>query len=220
MNREEIIEKTKGYVKEKFEGEGSGHDWWHIYRVWRNALVIGEKERADLFVCQLGALLHDIADFKFYGGDFSIGGKVAREYLESMNVIEDVVSHVCEIVENISFKGKNMERDMRTIEGKVVRDADRLDAIGAIGIARCFAYGGSKGRVLYNPEGEVKEHENIESYLKGADSSLHHFYEKLLHLKNLMLTSTGRKMAEERHKFMEIYLERFLKEWSGELPHQ
>lgn len=216
MQQEEVILKTKEFVRSKFEGEGSGHDWWHIYRVWRNASVLGEKEGADLFVCQLGALLHDIADFKFHGGDLSMGGKVAREYLESADATEKVISHVCEIIDNVSFKGKNMEKEMRTIEGKVVRDADRLDAIGAIGIARCFAYGGSKGRVLYNPEGSVKVHESVESYLRGADSSVHHFYEKLLHLRDLMLTSTGRRMAEERHKFMKNYLEIFYKEWEGE----
>ena len=215
MNDKEVIEKTKKFIKEKFEKEGTGHDWWHIYRVWRNAISIGTKEKADPYIVQLGALLHDIADFKFNNGDLSVGKRAAREYLNNLGVKKNIVSEVCDIVENVSFKGARFEKEMRTIEGKVIRDADRLDAIGAIGIARCFAYGGHKGRLLYNPEGDIKDHKTVTQYLQGASSSVHHFYEKLLLLKDLMLTNTGRKMAEERHAFMERYLKRFFKEWEG-----
>jgi uncharacterized protein len=216
MEEKEIIEKTKEYVRGKLEGEGSGHDWWHIKRVWKNAVTIGKAEKADIYVVQLGALLHDIADFKFHGGDSSVGPKVAREHLEKLGVSEKVISHVCNIVETISFKGAGAEKPMETLEGKVVRDADRLDAIGAIGIARCFSYGGSKGRLIFNPEGSAKEHQSVDSYLKGADSSLHHFYEKLLLLKDLMLTKKGREMAEGRHNYLSQYLEQFHAEWNGE----
>jgi len=215
MNNHQAIDKTINFIREKFEGEGSGHDWWHIYRVWSNSLTIGREEKADMYIVQLGALLHDIADFKFHKGDFTVGPKAAREYLESLGVNKETIDHVCDIVENISFKGTGEEKPMKTIEGKVVRDADRLDAIGAIGIARCFAYGGHKDRMIYNPEGKVKTHASVIDYLKGTDSSIHHVHEKLLLLKNLMLTETGKKMAEDRHLFMERYLEQFHKEWAG-----
>jgi uncharacterized protein len=171
----EVIKKTLKYVKEKFEGEGSGHDWWHIHRVWRNAITIGIKESANLYVVQLGALLHDIADFKFHDGDSCIGGKVAREHLENLRVDEKIISEVCYIVDNVSFKGKKQEKQVNSLECKVVRDADRLDAIGAIGIARCFAYGGHVGAPIYDPESKPKEFDSVKDYVKSKSGQINHF---------------------------------------------
>lgn len=213
MNKEEVIKRTADYVKSRLDGEGSGHDWWHIYRVWKTAVNIGEKESADLFVIQLAALLHDIADWKFHSGDDSVGPKLAREWLEKLDVDENIISHVCEIIKEISFKGAGVKSKIKTKEGMVVQDADRLDAIGAIGIARAFAYGGHKGREIYNPKIKPKKHETFEQYKNNKGTTINHFYEKLLLLKDLMNTPSARKIAEERHKFMEQYLDRFFKEW-------
>jgi len=213
----QVIERTANYIRGQFEGEGSGHDWWHIHRVWKNSISIGEKEGGDMFVVQLGALLHDIDDFKLHGGDSSVGAREARKYLKSLGVNEDVVNHVCEIVGDISFKGAGEEKPMRTLEGRIVRDADRLDAMGAIGIARCFAYGGYKGTPIHLPDVKPKLHETTEEYITRQSSQINHFYEKLLLLKELMLTDTGKKMAEGRHRYMLEYLEQFDKEWDGEV---
>jgi uncharacterized protein len=215
MEQEEIISKTKEFVRNKLERDSSGHDWWHINRVWKNSITIGEQEEANMFVIQLAALLHDIADFKFHDGDFSIGPKVARDFLEDLKVEKEVISHVCSIIEDISFKGSGEEKPMKTNEGRIVRDSDRLDAIGAIGIARCFAYGGHKGIPLHNPEIKPQIHQTKEEYIKRQTSQINHFHEKLLLLKDLMLTNTGRKIAEERHRFMESYLDQFHSEWDG-----
>ena len=212
---QEIIDKTKNYVKNKFEGEGSGHDWWHIYRVWKTAIYIAKEEKADLFIVELAALLHDIADWKFHEGDDSIGPKKARSWLESINVEEKTISQVCNIIQNISFKGAKVNNLMETKEGKIVQDADRLDAIGAIGIGRTFAYGGHKNREMYNPYIKPEMHETPEQYKNSNGPSINHFYEKLLLLKDLMNTETGKKIAESRHQFMEYFLERFFKEWEG-----
>lgn len=210
--QEKIIEKTKEFVKRKFKNESSGHDWWHIYRVWKNAIIIAEKEGADQFIVQLASLLHDIADFKFHHGETTIGPRIAREFLQSFKLEEKTISQVCEIIENLSFKGAGEEKPMQTLEGKVVRDADRLDAMGAIGIARCFAYGGYKGIPIYNPEIKPKIHKTKEEYIKWQTSQINHFYEKLLLLKNLMQTQTGKNMAEQRHTYMEQYLQQFFAE--------
>ncbi len=211
-----VIRQTKEYIQEKFSGEGTGHDWWHIERVWRNAILIGGKESVDMFVVQLAALLHDIADWKFHGGNESVGPRMAREWLESLSVNEKVISHVCEITAELSFKGAGYTQRMKTREGMVVQDADRLDALGAIGIARAFAYGGYKGRGLYNPDVQPEYHTSFEQYKNNSGPTINHFYEKLLLLKDLMNTPTAREMAEERHAFMEEFLERFFKEWKGE----
>jgi len=216
MNKEEVIKRTADYVKSRLDGEGSGHDWWHVYRVWKTAVNIGEKECADLFVVQLAALLHDIADWKFHSGNDSIGPKLAREWLEKLDVDENIISHVCEIIKEISFKGAGVKSRIKTKEGMVVQDADRLDAIGAIGIARAFAYGGHKGREIYNPNIKPEKHETFEQYRNNKGTTVNHFYEKLLLLKDLMNTETARKIAEERHNFMKEYLSRFFKEWEGE----
>jgi uncharacterized protein len=191
-----------------------GHDWWHVYRVWKNAVHIGRKENADIFVVQLAALLHDIADWKFHSGDFSIGPKLAREWLEKVNVEEEVVSHVCGIIENMPFKGSKIKSEMKTKEGRVVQDADRLDAMGAIGVARVFTVGAVMKRPIFNPDiGLDKKVKDFRT--RRSHSSIHHFYDKLLLLKDLMNTETGKKMAEERHRYMEQFLDRFFKEWEG-----
>jgi uncharacterized protein len=213
MNKQEILQKTQEFVKQTLEGEGTGHDWWHIYRVWKNALHIGKNEEVDLFVVQLGALLHDIADYKFHDGDDSIGPKVAREWLESQNVEEQIISHVCEIIKSTSFKGSGVDSSAKTKEAMVVQDADRLDAMGAIGVARTFAYGGHKNREIYNPNIKPEKHTSFEHYKNNTSPTINHFYEKLLLLKGRMHTETAKIIAIERHQFMEQFLERFYKEW-------
>lgn len=215
MSRKEILSKTETYVRNKLEGEGSGHDWWHIHRVRNTALKLGQEEKADLFVVELAALLHDIADHKFHGGDEEIGPATAREWLSNLNVDESIINHVCEIISDVSFKGAEVETPMKTIEGKVVQDADRLDAIGAIGIARAFAYGGYKGRELHNPDTKPEAHDSFDSYKKSTGPTINHFYEKLFLLKDRMNTESGRKLAEQRHQFMEKFVDRFLAEWNG-----
>ena len=215
MNNDEIIHQTADYIKNKMLGEGSGHDWWHIYRVWKNALHIGLDEKADMFVVELAALLHDIADWKFHDGNDDIGPQMARSWLEKLAVEETVIAHVCQIIKDVSFKGAGVSTNMKTIEGKVVQDADRLDAIGAVGIARTFAYGGSKSREIYNPDIKPIVHASFEEYKNSISPTLNHFYEKLLLLKDLMNTSTAKNMAEHRHQIMEDFLAEFYQEWEG-----
>ena len=212
MDKVVVIKGTQKYVKKALEGESSGHDWWHVYRVWKNAIHIGTQEKVDLYIVQLAALLHDIADWKFHKGDESIGPKLAREWLKKLQVEEEDVSHVCTIIGDISFKGAGEKSKMKSREGEVVQDADRLDAIGAIGIARAFAYGGHKEREIYNPNIKPQKHSSFEEYKKSESPTINHFYEKLLLLKGLMNTKTAKVIAEERHKFMEEFLERFFKE--------
>lgn len=209
------IDLTADFVKTKLVGEGSGHDWWHTYRVWKTAQRIGRAENADLFVVELAALLHDIADWKFHDGDSTVGPEIARTWLTSLAVEKDIVEHVCRIIADISFKGAGVEEPTLRLEGKVVQDADRLDAIGAIGIARAFAYGGSKGRLIHDPAIEPTKHVTAEAYITSTGTTINHFYEKLLLLRDRMNTATGKAIAEERHRFMEEYLRRFLEEWEG-----
>lgn len=206
---------TEEFVRRKLESESSGHDWWHVYRVRNNALLVADGECVDLFVVELAALLHDVADWKFHGGDMQVGPRVARQWLESLAVEEAVIAHVCEIIECVSFKGAGVETPMRTREGMVVQDGDRLDAIGAIGIARTFAYGGHKGRPMHDPDRQPESHETFEQYKHSNGPTINHFYEKLLLLSQRMNTETARRIAEERHRFMEQFLERFYAEWEG-----
>lgn len=210
-----IIQQTISHVKEALSGAEAGHDWFHIERVWKTAKRIAQTEPVDGFVAELGALLHDIADSKFHGGDEAIGPRKAREFLESLGVEESAVAHVVNIVAHISFKGGNHEQAFRSPELDVVQDADRLDALGAIGIARAFAYGGHKNRELYNPAIPPNLHMTKEEYKHSTAPTVNHFYEKLLLLKDRMNTATGREMAERRHRFMEQYLEEFYREWEG-----
>lgn len=214
--QEQIVEQTIQYVRSELEGEGSGHDWWHIHRVYTMALRIAKHEQgADLFVVALGALLHDIADHKFHNGDETVGPRVAGQWLERCCAQRDVIEHVQEIIKTISFKGAQVSSPMRTIEGKIVQDADRLDAIGAIGIARCFAYGGSKGRLLYDPAVKSECHTSFEAYKKSTGSAINHFYEKLFLLKDLMNTKTAQVIAQKRHDRMRLFVDDFLVEWNG-----
>jgi uncharacterized protein len=216
MNNQDIIHKTIDFVKVSLSEAEGGHDWWHIYRVWKTAKHIAQNEDVDMFVVELGALLHDIADSKFHDGDEEIGPRKAMSFLESLHVENEVIDHVVNIIDNISFKGGKLAQKFKSPELDVIQDADRLDALGAIGIARTFNYGGFKGRTIYNPE--IKPNLNLtkEEYKNSDAPTLNHFYEKLLLLKALMNTDTGRKMAEERHDFMVSYLDQFYKEWEGE----
>jgi len=197
------------------DAEG-GHDWWHIYRVWKTAKHIAASEQVDVFVVELGALLHDIADSKFHNGDESIGPKRAGELLQSLQVDEPVIIHVQNIISHISFKGGNHQQAFRSKELDVVQDADRLDAIGAIGIARAFNYGGFKNRSLHDPGIQPNLAMSREEYKTNKAPTINHFYEKLLLLKDRMNTATGKALAAERHAFMETYLNQFYKEWEGE----
>lgn len=208
--------KTAEYVRSLLVGEGSGHDWWHIYRVWKMSVRIAKEENANLLVVELGALLHDIADWKFNDGDEEVGPAKARAWLQSLMVDEEVIAQVCQIVRDISYKGAGVATPMPTIEGQVVQDADRLDAIGAIGIARTFAYGGSKAREMYNPDQSPVLHQSFEQYKMGNGSTINHFYEKLLLLKERMNTATAKRLAQHRHKVMEEFLDEFYLEWEGE----
>lgn len=214
MNKKEVINKTAEFVKKKLDGESSGHDWWHVYLVWQLAKKIGRKENADMFVVELAALLHDVADWKFNNGDESVGAKIAEKWLTKLGVEKSVIDQVTYIVGNVSFKGAGVDHTMKTLEGKVIWDADKMD-IGAIGIARTFAYGGYKGRPIYDPKIKPKLHKNFEEYKKSNGTSINHFYEKLLLIKNKMQTKTGRKMAMQRDKFLRRFLKEFFDEWNG-----
>ena len=213
MNKEYVIKLTEAYARKTLEGELSGHDYWHVYRVWKTAKFISKKEKANTFIVELAALLHDIADWKSHDGDTSIGPRLAREWLESISVDAQTIAHVCEIINDLSFKGAEVKTPMRTLEGKIVQDADRLDAIGAIGIARTFAYGASKGREMYNPNIAPQNHKTFEEYKQSKGTVINHFYEKLLLLKDLMNTKTAKKLAKERHAFMEKFLDQFFDKW-------
>lgn len=216
MIQKEIINKTIALVKEALAKAEGGHDWFHIERVYKNALLISKNENVDVFVVSLGALLHDIADSKFHDGDETIGPKIAREFLFNINVDSKTIEHVINIIENISFKGGNEPKKFISPELDVVQDADRLDAIGAIGIARCFNYGGFKDRQLYNPEIEPNLNMSNAEYKASTTPTINHFYEKLLLLKDRMNTKTGKQIALKRHTFMELYLKQFYSEWHGE----
>ena len=212
-----IIDNTILFVKQQLENAEGGHDWFHIERVYKNALLIAEGVDCDLIVVKLGALLHDIADSKFHGGDETVAPKTARTFLESQNVKEDIILHVIAIIENISFKGGNFEKKFNSKELEIVQDADRLDAIGAIGIARTFNYGGFKNRPLYNPNIQPNLNMSKEEYKNSEAPTLNHFYEKLLLLKDKMNTETGKKIAQKRHDFMVTFLSQFYAEWDGEV---
>lgn len=216
MGQNELISTTIQFVKQQLLGAEGGHDWFHIERVYKNSLLIAQSETCDETVVALGALLHDIADSKFHDGDETIGPKTARAFLENQQVEESTIAHVINIIENISFKGGNFQKQFHSKELEIVQDADRLDAIGAIGIARCFNYGGFKNRALYDPEIAPNLQMTKEEYKTNEAPTLNHFYEKLLLLKDKMNTETGNRIAEERHQFMETFLAQFYAEWEGE----
>jgi len=211
-----IIDNTIAYVRQQLQNAEGGHDWFHIERVYKNALLIAQSESCDLTAVKLGALLHDIADSKFHNGDETVGPKAARAFLITQEASEELIAQVLFIIENISFKGGNFARTQTSKELQIVQDADRLDAIGAIGIARCFNYGGFKNRPLYDPSIAPNLHMTKEEYKANTAPTLNHFYEKLLLLKDQMNTPTAKQIAQERHRFMEQFLAQFYAEWEGE----
>lgn len=216
MSNPALVHNTIIFVKKQLQNAEGGHDWFHIQRVYNNALAIAEHEACNLLVVQLGALLHDIADSKFHDGDETVGPTVARNFLEQENVDEATVAHVIKIIENISFKGGNFEQAFNSVELQIVQDSDRLDALGAIGIARTFNYGGFKNRALYNPDIAPKAKMTKEEYKNNDSPTLNHFYEKLLLLKDRMNTETGKTLAKGRHDYMVNFLSQFYAEWEGE----
>ncbi|WP_277674009.1 HD domain-containing protein [Piscibacillus halophilus] len=208
-----LIQSTMEFVRSELENEGSGHDWWHIHRVTKTARRIAEKEGADLLICTMAALLHDLADEKLNETE-EAGVKRVTDWLDQIKVTGNQREQILTIIQSISFKGGHGPT-LNSLEAKVVQDADRLDAIGAIGIARCFTYAGSKGNIIHDPETIPREGMSLEEYRKRDGTAINHFYEKLLRLKDLMKTNTGYEMAKQRHQFMEHYLEEFFDEWSS-----
>ena len=214
MDHADIINKTTLFVQDTLKNAEGGHDWWHIYRVWNNAKLIAQTEQSDLLIVELAALLHDIADSKFYNGDEEIGPRVAGDFLNSINIDENIVVHVQQIIRHMSFKSSFDKAIFTSKELQIVQDADRLDAIGAIGIARAFNYGGFKGREIYNPEIKPDFNLSKDAYKNSTAPTINHFYEKLLLLKDKMNTDTGKQLAAQRHQFMEDYLKQFYLEFN------
>ncbi len=216
MEIDSLINKTIAFVQSKLKEFDGGHDWFHTERVWKLAKSICAKENAgNLLIIELAALLHDIADSKFHDGPESLGGDMAYDFMINEGVNKESATHVREIINQMSFKSRMTEKSISSIEFQIVQDADRIDAIGAIGIARAFNYGGFKNRAIYDPEKPLQEYSTIEAYKKSDAPTINHFYEKLFLLKNLMNTETGKAMAEERHLYMEEFVKRFMKEWDG-----
>jgi uncharacterized protein len=213
--KKDVLARTEAFVRERLGGEGTGHDWWHVERVRRTALRLAREEGADAYLVELAALLHDVADHKFHGGDEAAGPRAAREWLGSLGVAEETTSHVATIIAELSFKGAGVPTPMSTREGAVVQDADRLDALGAVGVARAFAYGGSRGRALYEPDVPPEMHASFERYKSSGGHTLNHFHEKLFLLRDRMNTASARRIADGRHRFMESFVARFLREWDG-----
>lgn len=209
------INKTIHFAKETFKEDSSGHDWWHTHRVSKLAKQIAVKEKADLFIVEMAALLHDISDFKF-NSNIEVGKNKVISHLKSLGIEGELIDKIWSAVETVSFRGANVLNKPTTLEGMVVQDADRLDALGAIGIARTFAYGAHKGRAIYDPEIKPTLHKTADEYLQRDSSSINHFYEKLFLLKEMVNTETAKKIAKKRHDFLKIYLKEFLTEWNGE----
>jgi len=214
MDQHDIIQKTADYIQREFADDSSGHDWWHIYRVWKNAITICEHEKADSFIVQLAALLHDLDDWKFNDSGDETPLR-ARAWLDWLAIDPTVAEAVCRIILHISYKGAGVQNKMDSLEGFIVQDADRLDAIGAIGIARAFAYGGYKNRSLYDPDSPPQVHQTFEQYKNSKSATINHFYEKLLLLKDMMNTATAKRIAEQRHDVMVQFLDQFMHEWEG-----
>jgi uncharacterized protein len=216
MNQNLIVTNTIVFVKQQLTGAEGGHDWFHVERVWKNAKLIAATELgADLFTIELGALLHDIADSKFHAGDETLGPRVARQFLVDQQVLPETIDHVEQIIRNISFKGGHGQRLFKSAELDIIQDADRLDALGAIGIARTFNYGGFKNRAIYDPAIAPDLNMGKAAYKNSVAPTVNHFYEKLLLLKDLMNTVTGKKLAAQRHEFMVVFLDQFYAEWNG-----
>ena len=215
MNQNDIIQKTAEYIKQEFGNDSSGHDWWHIYRVWKNALIICEQEKADTFLVELAALLHDLDDWKFNESEDETPHH-AKAWMEGCGIELRIIEQVCEIIMHVSYKGAHVENKMRSHEGFIVQDADRLDAIGAIGIGRAFAYGGYKNRQMYDPDSPPNLHNSFEQYKNSKSATINHFYEKLLLLKDMMNTAAAKRIAEQRHEVMLQFLDQFMREWEGD----
>jgi uncharacterized protein len=215
MDNVYLIQQTENFVRQTLQGAEAGHDWWHINRVWNNTKLIAQHEQVDQLTVELAALLHDIADSKFHNGNEEIGPQIAGDFLKSIDVDSAVVEHVQQIIRNMSFKASLGEVSFTSLALQVVQDADRLDAIGAIGIARAFTYGGYKNREMYNPGIPPNLSMSKDEYKNSAAPTINHFYEKLLLLKDKMNTPTGKQIAEQRHQFMLQYLEQFYGEWEG-----
>lgn len=211
---DKILLNAMSYIKDRFRDDHSGHDYYHSLRVFRLATLICKEEAGDLETVQLAALLHDVDDYKLSGGS-AVGSPKARAFLAENSVLEKKAEVICDIIGSVSFKGTDTKIP-KSIEGKIVQDADRLDAIGAIGIARAFAYGGNRNRDIYDPDRHPRSQMNFEEYAKSDGTTINHFYEKLLNLKDMMNTKTAKAMAEQRHRFMECYLDEFFAEWNGE----
>jgi uncharacterized protein len=210
--KQEIINKTKEFVKKELDGETTGHDWWHAWRVWNMARKIAKQEGGDLFVIEMAALLHDIDDWKFSKNNNYCKTEF---FLKKIKIDKDNFFAIMQIIKNISFKGGGVKPVPMSFEGKIVQDADKLDAIGAIGIARVFAYSGSVKRQIHNPKIKPKNYKSFKAYKNSESTSINHFYEKLLLLKNRMNMKTAKKIALKRHKFIEVYLKEFFNEWKG-----
>ncbi|MBW7676584.1 HD domain-containing protein [Chryseobacterium chendengshani] len=212
MNK--IIQNTVQFVKEKLDGAEACHDWFHIERVWKLSKKIAKTENCNIEIVELSSLLHDIADPKFHNGDETLALKISRAFLESQNIDEKIIQQVLFVIQNISFKNRGEAPETLPIELKIVQDADRIDAIGAIGIARTFNFGGYKNNLMYHPDLKPKLNMSKDEYKKSNGTTINHFYEKLLLLKDLMNTEEGKKIAEERHDFMLNFLDQFYKEWN------
>jgi len=215
MEERELIRRTAEHVKGAMSGDSSGHDWWHVHRVWKMAIRLAAATQANLTVVELGALLHDIADWKLNDGDLEIGPRVAREWLESHNTDPQIVDQVSTIVAGGSFIGAGVPDKAYSLESQIVQDADRLDALGAVGVGRAFAFGGAHHRLMYDPEIKRRYHDSFESYKSSASPTINHFYEKLFLLKDRMHTAAGREIAEARHQYMLNFVDRFYMEWDG-----
>ncbi len=215
IRQKSILSATENYIRQTFETEGSGHDWWHIYRVWKLAVQIQKNEGGDLFIIEMAALLHDLDDWKLKSGNH-LENKT-QQWLEKLEVTKVEKAKIIEVIQQVSFKGAGVETPALSAEAKIVQDTDRLDAIGAIGIARTFAYGGNKNRLIYNPEIKPEMHENFEAYKNSTAPTINHFYEKLLLLKERLNTDSAKEIAKGRHKFMEDFLQRFFEEWKGKI---
>jgi len=216
MTREEMIAETENFVREKLKNAESGHDWWHTERVRKTALYLAEQEKADLFIVQMAALLHDIDDWKFKDSPQDEQSGLVRKWLNSLSLEQNIIDLVCDTIAKISFKGSETVTEALILEGEIVQDADRLDALGALGIARAFAYGGYAHRRIHDPESEPGQHKSFEEYKKSQGTTVNHFYEKLLLLKDRMNTEAGRRIAESRHAFLIDFLAQFYREWKGQ----
>lgn len=215
LQKSQIIKEAMVYLKKHIEKDTTGHDFYHTMRVLKTSVKIAKKEGGDIFTIQLAAIFHDIADWKFNSGDLKLSEKYARNFLEKHKIPSNTINNVCDIISNLSFKGGNVKDNMKTLEGKIVQDADRLDALGAIGIARAFAYGGKTNRKIYDPSIKPILHDSFKKYRISKSHTINHFYEKLLLLKNRMNTNTAIQISKKRHDFIKNFLKNFFIEWES-----